>query len=385
VTVTGYAALRAGDAQPRICARTDAGVTDLVAALDAGALRLPDELDAALRAPALGPLMTLGAPARAEIDVALAGLGEANEPSSGTGRDGFAPPAGAEPVLPFTVADYTDFFASRHHAANCGRMLRPDGDPLTPNWEWMPVGYHGRSGTVLVSGTPVRRPRGQVFGAEGGPQYGPSAWLDVEVELGVVIGVPSVHGEPVAVERAEEHIFGLVALNDWSARDIQAWESQPLGPHLGKSFATSISGWVIPWEAVARTEPAEPAQHVLEYLCDAPGRGLDVDVELRINGQLVSSSNALQLAWTPAQLVAHLTANGAQLRTGDLLGTGTISGPEPESRGCLLERTWAGREPLTLGDGSVRTWLEDGDEVTIAAGPADAPLAEVRGHILPAR
>jgi fumarylacetoacetase len=384
VTVTGYAALRAGDARPRICARTAAGVTDLVAALDGGALRLPDEIGAALREPLLDRLMALGAPARAEIDAALAGLEEGREPPPSSARDGFAPPAGSEPVLPFTVADYTDFFASRHHAANCGRMLRPDGDPLTPNWEWMPVGYHGRSGTVLVSGAPVRRPRGQVFGAEGGPGYGPSAWLDVEVELGLVVGTASPAGEPVPVGRAEEHVFGLVALNDWSARDIQAWESQPLGPHLGKSFATSISGWVVPWEAVARAEPAEPAHNVLDYLREPPGRGLDVDVELRINGQLVSSSNALQLAWTPAQLIAHLTANGAHLRTGDLLGTGTISGPEPESRGCLLERTWAGQEPLTLGDGSVRTWLEDGDEVTIAAGPADEPLAEVRGRILPA-
>ena len=166
------------------------------------------------------------------------------------------PADGAEPVLPFAVADYVDFFASRHHAQNCGRMLRPDGDPLTPNWEWMPVGYHGRSATVVVSGTPVRRPRGQVFGSGGGPEYGPSAWLDVEVELGLVIGTPSRAGEPVPVEQAEDHIFGLVALNDWSARDIQAWESQPLGPHLGKSFATSISGWVVPWEAVPRAAPA---------------------------------------------------------------------------------------------------------------------------------
>jgi fumarylacetoacetase len=263
-------------------------------------------------------------------------------------------------------------------------MLRPDGDPLTPNWEWMPVGYHGRAGTVIVSGTPVRRPRGQVFGAQGGPEYGPTAWLDVEVELGLVIGTPSTRGEPVTVDHAEEHLFGLVALNDWSARDIQAWESQPLGPHLGKSFATSVSSWVVPWEAISRAEPAEPAANVLPYLRDGADRGLDVGVELRINGQLVSSSSALQLAWTPAQFVAHLTANGAHLRTGDLLGTGTISGPEPESLGCLLERTRAGQEPLTLADGSARTWLEDGDEAVITAGVPDHPLAEVSGRVLPA-
>jgi fumarylacetoacetase len=319
--------------------------------------------------------MALGAGARAELDGAVAALAESAR---------FAPAPGVEPVLPFAVGDYADFFAARHHAVNCGRMLRPDGDPLTPNWESMPVAYHGRSGTVVVSGTPVRRPRGQVFGPEGGPVYGPSAWLDVEVELGLVVGTPSRRGEPVPIGTAEDHLFGLVVLNDWSARDIQAWESQPLGPHLGKSFATSISAWVVPWEALPRAEPAEPARDPLPYLRDAPWRGLDVDVDLEIGGETVSRSSALQLAWTPAQLVAHLTANGASLRTGDLLGTGTISGPEPESRGCLLERTWAGREPLRLPGGRELTWLEDGDEAVISARANGAPLGEVRGRIEPA-
>jgi fumarylacetoacetase len=375
VTVTGYAALSAGGARPRICVRTDAGVVDLLAAIDGGAIGLSPELMAALREPVLNPLMALGAAARAEVADAMAAL---------DGREDLAPPSGAEPVLPFEVADYVDFFASRHHAANCGRIIRPDGDPLSPNWEWMPVGYHGRSSTIVVSGTPVRRPCGQVFGADGGPEYGPSRWLDLEVELGLVVGTPSRQGEPVAIADAENHLFGLVALNDWSARDVQAWESQPLGPHLGKSFATSVSGWVVPWERIGRADPFEPAGNVLPYLRDGDDRGIDLGVELRINDQLVSSSNALQLAWTPAQLVAHLTAGGASLRTGDLLGTGTISGPDPESRGCLLERTWAGQEPLTLGDGSVRTWLEDGDEVVITAGVVDRPLAAVSGRVLPA-
>ncbi len=373
--VSGYGALRAGNDQRRLCVRRSDGVVDLVEALDAGALDVAPAVAEALRAPLLNPLMALGSDASAEVASAVAAIDDAAR---------FAPPTEALPVLPFAVADYVDFFASRHHAQNCGRMLRPDGDALNPNWEWMPVGYHGRSGTVIVSGTPVRRPRGQVFGPQGGPEYGASAWLDVEVELGFVVGTPSRHGEPVPVGEAEDHIFGLVVLNDWSARDIQAWESQPLGPHLGKSFATSISAWVVPWDALPRAEPDAPARDPLPYLNDVPGRGLDIDVELRLNDRLVSRSSALQLAWTPAQLVAHLTAGGAHLRTGDLIGTGTISGPEPESRGCLLERTWAGQEPLELGEGMHRTWLEDGDEVVIAARAGELEVGAVSGRVEPA-
>ena len=260
--VTGYGALRAGEQPASLCARTADGVVDLVAALDAGALDLAPALHDALRMPQLNALMALGRDAAAQLDAAVGALGDAER---------LAPATGAEPVLPFAVADYADFFAARHHAQNCGCMLRPDGDPLTPNWEWMPVAYHGRSGTVIVSGTPVVRPRGQVFGAEGGPVYGPSAWLDLEVELGLVVGTPSQCGEPVVVEHAEQHLFGLVVLNDWSARDIQAWESQPLGPHLGKSFATSISPWVVPWDALPRAQPHAPARDPLPYLRDAPG------------------------------------------------------------------------------------------------------------------
>ena len=374
------AALRAGGAQPRICARTAArrrstsSLRSTRGALELSRRRSPR----ALRAPLLNALMALGREARAERRRRGRGA------SSDAAR--FAPPAGAEPVLPFAVADYVDFFASRHHAAE----LRADAAPRRRSADAQLGVDAGRLPRPLRhgrrqrhAGAPPARPglRRRRAGRTTGRALGStsrSSWASWSARR-------RDEGEPVDVGHAEGHIFGLVALNDWSARDIQAWESQPLGPHLGKSFATSISGWVVPWEAVAAGRAGRAgAQRRCRTCATRPAAGIDVDVELRINGQLVSSSSALQLAWTPAQLVAHLTANGAHLRTGDLLGTGTISGPEPESRGCLLERTWAGQEPLTLADGSVRTWLEDGDEVTIAAGSPGDPLAQVSGRVLPA-
>ncbi|AXI81146.1 fumarylacetoacetase [Peterkaempfera bronchialis] len=272
--------------------------------------------------------------------------------------------------LPFEVADYVDFYASEAHATNLGRIFRPDGDPLLPNWRHLPVGYHGRAGTVVVSGTPVRRPSGQRRGADGAaPDFGPTRRLDIEAEVGFVVGAPSRLGEPVPVGDFADHVFGVVLVNDWSARDIQSWEYQPLGPFLGKSFATSVSPWVVPLEALeqARLPVAAQDPPPLPYLEEKEPWGLDLRLEVRLNDAVVSRPPFRDLYWSPAQLLAHLTANGASLRTGDLYASGTVSGRLPEERGSLIELTWSGRDPLRLPDGSLRTFLEDGDTVTLTA------------------
>ena len=341
---------------PRVGARRGDGVLDLAAGAPAGPLR------ALLAAPALNPLMGAGPEAWA----AAAAIEDA--PAH--------PLAEVELHLPFAVADYVDFYSSLHHATNAGRMFRPGGEPLPANWRHLPVGYHGRAGTVVPSGTPIVRPRGQ----RGPGDYGPTRRLDVELELGFVIGRPSRHGEPVPVHRSLEHVFGVVLLNDWSARDIQAWETVPLGPFLAKSFATSIGHWVVPLDALGRSarEPQEPPP--LAYLAEDPW-AFDIALELELNGSVLARTNARELYWSAAQQIAHLTVNGAGLRTGDLLGSGTISGPGRHERGSLLELSWNGEEPVALADGSTRTFLEDGDEVVLRG----EGLGEVRGRIEPAR
>ena len=290
------------------------------------------------------------------------------------------------PVLPFPVADYVDFYASPHHATHLGRMFRPDQAPLTPNWWHLPIGYHGRAGTVVVSGTPVARPSGQSRppGTER-PVLGPTAKLDLEAELGWVVGGASGLGRPVPTDRAADHLFGVVVLNDWSARDLQAWEYVPLGPFLGKSFATSISAWVLPIQALADAAvPLPPAAEPrLPYLQD-PATGYDLLLEVRVNGTLVATCPYREMAWAPEHFVAHTTVNGAGLRPGDLLGSGTVSGPDPGTQGSLIELTWNGTRPLTLDDGSTRTFLQDGDEVVLTACTARGPqirLGEVRGTV----
>jgi fumarylacetoacetase len=295
--------------------------------------------------------------------------------------------------LPYQVADYVDFYASENHATNVGRIFRPDGDPLTPNWKHLPIGYHGRSGTVVVSGTDVVRPAGQRKApSDAAPVFGPSAKLDIEAEVGFVVGVGSEQGRPVALGDFRDHVFGLSLLNDWSARDIQAWEYVPLGPFLGKSFATSVSAWVTPLEALESARIAPPARDfpLLPYLEDGgeeePG-GLDLRIAVAINGQLVAEPPFATMYWTAAQMLAQMTVNGASLRTGDLYGSGTVSGPGAGQRGSLLELTWNGRDPLDLPDGK-RTFLEDGDTVTMTAwapGPhgTRVGLGEVTGRIVP--
>jgi fumarylacetoacetase len=313
----------------------------------------------------------------------------------------------AELMLPAAIGDYTDFYASVHHATNVGSMFRPD-QPLLPNYKWVPIGYHGRASTIVPSGTPVVRPLGQSKPPDAAsPAFGPSRSLDYEMELGVFVGPGNHWGEPVPIERAEEQIFGFCLVNDWSARDIQAWEYQPLGPFLAKNFATTISPWVVtlealePFRAPAFARPAgDPTP--LPYLTstrNAERGAIGVMVEVYLSSarmreqhqapMRLSRGRAEDLYWTPAQLVAHHTSNGCRLRAGDLLASGTVSGPTRESRGCLLELTWRGAEPLTLPTGETRKFLEDGDEVILRGyceheGAVRIGFGECRGRVLPA-
>ena len=307
-------------------------------------------------------------------------------------------------LLPIEVADYVDYYASLDHASNVGRIFRPDAEPLLPNWRHLPVGYHGRAGTVVGSGTPVVRPRGQrkapaVAGQQASattPVFGASLQLDMEAELGFGVGTGSRMGDPIAVDDFADHVFGVVGVNDWSARDIQAWEYVPLGPFLGKSFATSISRWVTPLDALGAAWVDIPGQDPtpLPYLLPsgpAGARGLDIVVEVVLNGEVVWRPPVRTMYWSPAQMLAHLTVNGASTRTGDLFASGTISGPRRDQRGSFLELSWGGREPFgaDLWEGG-RTFLEDGDEVVLrytapGTGGGRIALGEVTGRIEPAR
>jgi fumarylacetoacetase len=289
--------------------------------------------------------------------------------------------------LPVAVADYVDFYSSLEHATNLGRLFRPGSEPLLPNWRHLPVGYHGRAGTVVVSGSPVLRPCGQVQSpGDSSPSFGPSRRLDIELELGFVVGAGSRRGTPVPGSAFRDHVFGIVLVNDWSARDIQAWEYQPLGPFLGKSFATSIAAWVTPIALLEDRFVPAPQQdpEPLPYLGVAGDWALDIELEIELSGTIVSRTNAQGLYWTIPQQLAHATVNGASIRTGDLFASGTISGPERGSEGSLIELTWNGERPIRLGDGSTRTFLEDGDEVVLRGRAGELELGEVRGTILSA-
>ena len=296
--------------------------------------------------------------------------------------------------LPIEVADYVDFYASENHAINIGKIFRPDAEALTPNWKHLPIGYHGRSGTVVVSGTDIVRPMGQCKApTDAAPRYGPSDKLDIEAELGFIVGGSTALGTRVGIDNAEDHLFGVALFNDWSARDIQAWEYVPLGPFLGKSFGSSLGAWVVPMEALAAAKVPLPHQdpEPLPYLKGAGTGlfGLDIRLEVRINATVVSSPTYAGMYWSPAQMLAHMTVNGACLRDGDLFASGTISDKEPHTRGSLMELTWNGQEPLTLQDGTTRAFLHDGDTVTItgwAPGPdgGHIGLGEVVGTIAPA-
>jgi fumarylacetoacetase len=313
----------------------------------------------------------------------------------------------AKILLPFQVGDYTDFYCSIHHATNVGKMFRPD-NPLLPNYKYMPIGYHGRASSIVLSGTAIRRPHGQTASDDNQPTFGPSKLLDYELEVGLFIGQDNELGVPIPIEAAEDYMLGLCLVNDWSARDIQRWEYQPLGPFLAKSFATSISPWVVTMEALAPFRvPAEPRPEddppPLPYLSspdnEASG-GIEMQLEVWLSSaqmrekQLtpikLSHSNFKDMYWTFAQMLTHYASNGCNLRTGDLLASGTVSGPTPEARGCLLELTARGATPIELPTGEQRSFLQDGDEVILRGycereGFRRIGLGECRGIILPAK
>jgi fumarylacetoacetase len=366
---------------------------------------LAAEAARACASPRLNDLMSRGPRAWSALRLALSRALSADNEQQRI-RQHLTPMAQAEITLPVAIGDFTDFFASIFHATNAGRMFRPD-NPLMPNYKYVPVAYHSRTSSIIPSGTPFKRPRGQRKGPNDEvPSYGPSRNLDFELELGMYIGAPTELGEPVPVGRAAEHIFGFCLLNDWSARDVQAWEYQPLGPFLGKNFATTVSPWVVTAEALAPFHtPAysrpqgDPAP--LPHLDDADDRangGLGITLEaymataaMRHAGtapsRITQSSFAL-MYWTVAQMLAHHTSNGCNLRVGDLLGSGTVSGPEKSSWGSLLELTARGREPIALPGGEQRGFIEDGDEIIFRGfcakqGFARIGFGECRAVILP--
>lgn len=309
--------------------------------------------------------------------------------------------------LPCEVGDYTDFYTGIHHATTVGKLFRPD-NPLLPNYKWVPIGYHGRASSIGASGQQFHRPRGQTLkpGASV-PDFGPTARLDYELEMAAWVGMDNALGAPVSIADAEDHLFGLTLLNDWSARDVQAWEYQPLGPFLAKNFATTVSPWLVTMEALAPFRAAfvrsADDPQPMAYLDSAPNRSagaLDVQLEVWLQtpamraagsaGERLSQSNLRDAYWTLAQLVAHHTVNGCNLRPGDVLGTGTLSGPAPEQGGSLLELTQGGKQPITLPNGEVRTFLQDGDTIILrgaceAAGARRIGFGECRGTLLAAR
>ncbi|MFG2563822.1 fumarylacetoacetase [Streptomyces sp. NPDC048567] len=377
-----YAVFSTSDGAPRVGVRIGDHVLDLGAA--ATALR-PDWAPL-LDAPALNPLMAAGATVWAEVRAWATAL---LTDTAYRDRVRLVPLAGITLHLPFEVGDYVDYYASVDHATNVGRIFRPDGDALMPNWRHLPVAYHGRAGSIVVSGTPVHRPAGQRKApADPAPAFGPSLRLDIEAELGFVVGRTVPLGQRVATSEFAETVFGVTGVNDWSSRDIQAWEYVPLGPNLGKSFATSISAWVTPLAALehARTELPGQEPAVLPYLREEGPSGYDIDVEVEVNGTVVARPPYASMYWSPAQMLAHLTVNGASLRVGDFYASGTISGPEKHQRGSFLELSWGGKETWTAG-GEERTFLQDGDEVVLRYSAPGARgrigLGEVRGRILP--
>jgi fumarylacetoacetase len=366
----GFGVFSEGGGPARVGFRVGHDVVDLAA----------HGLGSVFQAPSLNPFLALGRSSWEDVTARVRELVEA-------GAD-LVPLEDVEVRLPFAVADYVDFYSSLEHATNLGRLFRPGSEPLLPNWRHLPVGYHGRAGSVVVSGTPVVRPSGQTTSQDDDePRFGPSRRLDFELELGFVVGVGSSLGEPVPAASFREHVFGVVLVNDWSARDIQAWEYQPLGPFLGKSFATSIGAWVTPLALLEEHFVPSPRQdpEPLRYLRLDGDWALDLDLEVELGGTVISRTNARGLYWTMPQQLAHATVNGASIATGDLFASGTISGPEHGSEGSLIELTRNGEHPIGLADGSTRAFLEDDDEVVFRGRAGELELAEVRGKILAAR
>ena len=348
----------------------------------------------------LNRFLALGRKAWAEARLVVSHLLRADEPrlrdDAHLRENVLIPRSDVDMLLPFEVGDYSDFYSSLEHATNVGTMLRGADKALQPNWRHLPVAYHGRASSVVVSGHDFPRPCGQIKpdGADA-PTFGPTRALDFELEMGAVVGVGNELGRPIPVGQARDHVFGLVLLNDWSARDIQAWEYVPLGPFLSKSFCTTISPWVVTLEALEPFRVASPVQEPapLPYLRTEGPQAYDIHLEVYLQGERmdrphrISSTNLRDLYWSLAQQVAHHTVNGCNLCPGDLLGSGTISGPTPDSCGSLLELTWRGARPLTFPDGQRRAFLEDGDRVTLSGWSQGdgyrVGFGEATGKVLP--
>ena len=380
-------------------------IVDLVGAVQAGAFS--GEAQAAAQAatePTLNRLMGLGATASSALRQALSQALQTGSAAEATLKACLVPQAEAEYALPARIGDYTDFYTSVHHATNIGKLFRPD-NPLLPNYKWVPIGYHGRSSSIGVSGQSFKRPHGQVKPADADqPRVQASQRMDIELEMGLFVGAGNALGEPIAIEQAESHIFGLVLLNDWSARDIQPWEYQPLGPFLAKNFASTISPWIVTMEALApfRAPYAHPEgdPHPLPYLsssANSAAGGLDIQLEALIETPKmraagagparITHTNYHHAYWTAGQMVAHHTVNGCNLQPGDLLGTGTLSGPTLDQACALIELTSGGKNPIQLANGEQRTWLQDGDTVILRGwcerpGAARIGFGECVGTVL---
>jgi fumarylacetoacetase len=389
--------------QPRIGVAIGEQILDLYAAAEAGFFDGVCEREL-LRAPRLNGLMAAGrsvwTPLRARLSQLLSLGGDARV-REGNLEQLLCRQAGAQMRLPMQIGDYVDFYSSLEHATNLGRLFRPNAEALLPNWRWLPVGYHGRSSTIVVDGSPIRRPHGQRKApAAEAPDFGPSRRLDIELEVGFVTGPGNRLGVPIPASDAGEHIFGMLLVNDWSARDIQAWEYQPLGPFLGKSFATTISPWIVTLAALEPFRIAGPEQvpAPLPYLrVDRPwGYAISLAVDLvsermregAIAPQTISQTSFRDMYWNVAQQLAHATANGAVTRPGDLFASGTISGSAPGSQGSLIELTWNGERPIGLPSGETRSFLEDGDEVVLRGwcegnGARRIGFGSARGRITP--
>jgi fumarylacetoacetase len=338
----------------------------------------------------LNPLLSLGPAAWRGVRRRVSELLTVDDAIRADPDRHLVPAAAAEMALPVAITDFVDFYSSIDHAANVGSMFRPDDPPLLPNWRHLPVGYHGRSSTVVVSGTPVPRPCGQLPGGDR-PRFGPSEKLDFEAEVGFVAGVGNPMGSTISLGDAEGHVFGLCLVNDWSARDVQAWEYRPLGPFLAKSFATTISPWIVTLDALAPFRVDPPAQDPppCDYLVDTSGGGaIDLTLDVALNGQVLSRPRFAGMYWTIRQQLAHATVNGAAVTPGDLFASGTVSGPTTDEQGCLLEITWNGTRPVDVG-GEARTFLEDGDSVVLsgrveAAGATPIGFGRCAGTVTPA-
>jgi fumarylacetoacetase len=365
---------------------------------------LSEDVASALQQDTLNPLMALGRDAASSVRAAAFALLSEASPHRQACAQCLVPQNAVQLLLPAAIGDYTDFYASLFHATNVGGMFRPD-NPLLPNYKWVPIGYHGRASSIVASGAEVRRPHGQTKADDAAaPVFGATQRLDYELEVGVLLGSGNAPGKPVPLADAEQHAFGLCLLNDWSARDVQAWEYQPLGPFLAKNFLTTISPWVVTMDALAPFRVpafvrAEGDPRPLPYLHDADNEqrgGFDITLDvwlrtakMRADGlpeQRLTRGNFRDMYWTLAQMIAHHASNGCNLRPGDLLGSGTVSGPTKDSRGCLLELAWRGSEPVTLESGEVRRFLQDGDEVIFRGhcereGFARIGFGECRGTI----